>query len=66
MRKSKRKVRDPKDTEKTYRVEYKVNFYAYKNDYYTTIHARNRMEVEDLFYSKFYNKRSKITDIIEC
>lgn len=45
--KSKRKIREPRESEKTYLVEYKSKVDS--REYYTLIHARNEVECEQYF-----------------
>ena len=58
MKKSKRKIREKKETENSYRVEYKSC--ADELDYYTIIHARNEQEVTALFKNEFYTDKSEM------
>ena len=63
MRKSGRKIREAKEFEKSYRVEYLSC--VDKEIWWTVINARNELELKDLFDNKFYTAESKITDIKE-
>ena len=45
--KSKRKIREPRELEKTFRVEYKSTVDNF--DYWTLIHARNELEAKECF-----------------
>ena len=60
MRKSKRKIREPRESEKSFKVEYKSG--VDNRLYWTVIHSWNKLEVEDLFYNKFYTDRSEILE----
>ncbi len=64
MKKSKREIREPKENEITYKVKYISG--VDKRRYSTFIHARNEVEVKDLFFNEFYDKRSEIISLEEC
>ena len=51
MKKSKRKIREPREVEKTFRIEYKSG--VDNKEYWTLIHARNRIDAET-FFNEFY------------
>lgn len=63
MKKSSIKIRAKKETEKSYRVEY--TSCVDSQNYWTIIHARNFIEVEDLFNNEFYTDKSTINKIEE-
>lgn len=63
MKKSNRKIREPKEAENTYKVIYQSG--VDDKIYWTLIHARNLIEVEDLFNNEFYTDKSDILEIIK-
>ena len=65
MKKSKRKIRDPREVEKTFRIEYKSSVDT--NDYWTLIHARSEEESKVYFNELYGSDRAKceILDISE-
>lgn len=60
MKKSKRKIREPRGSEKSFKVEYKSG--VDKRLYWTVIHSRNKLEVEDIFKNELYTDASNILE----
>jgi DNA-binding Lrp family transcriptional regulator len=58
MKKSKRKIREAREVEKTFRVEY--NNGVDRKDYWTLIHARNRIDAENFFNELYGSERAKM------
>lgn len=63
MKKSQRKIRDKKDYEKTFKVEYKS--FVDGLEYWTLIHAVNEHRVIDIFNNELYTDKSIILNINE-
>jgi len=58
MTRSKRKGREKTETEISFRIEYKSPTGSFHWD---IIHARNELEMIDLFNNEFYTDKSAIT-----